>query len=300
MRLLIDHLSAEHKMIHNRIREIGKVFDQELPDEMAKLYAPLLANSSRGGVDIIKDIIYGPDERNLLDVYIKKGDPKIPMPILVFLHGGGFISGDKSFYKNIGYYFADNNIMTVIPSYRLAPEHKWPSGAEDAAAVLEWIRLNGAKFGGDVNRIFLMGHSAGAAHVATYLFLKEFHPEKGDNVSGAILMSGPFYDAKDISGPCMAYYGEDSLRYPAMSVINKIENSKVPVFIMYAEFDPPEFDYQAVILFNAIYNHYKITPFIKRIIGHNHISEVMQFNTGDNSVGPDILSFINSIDTLVK
>ena len=295
MNLITDNQSQQHEMIYKRIREIGKVFPEDLPNEMGRLYEKLLSNSPREGVENIKDVAYGPDERNILDVYIKKGPSKTPAPILVFFHGGGFISGDKNLCKNIGYYFARNNIITIIPSYRLAPKYKWPSGPEDIADVLIWINLNAGKFGGDIKRIFLMGQSAGATHVANYLYFNEFHAGTKEDVAGAILMSGAFYDAKEISGPCTAYYGEDKHRYPAFSIIDKIKNSKAPLFIMYAEFDPPEFDYQSILLFNAVYNQYKISPFIKRIINHNHISEVMQFNTGDNSIGPDIVSFIDSL-----
>jgi acetyl esterase len=259
------------------------------------MYTTLLAHSPRDGVEVVKDKAYGPDERNLLDVYIKKGPSNTPLPILVFFHGGGFISGDRSFCKNIGYYFAGNNIITLIPYYRLAPEHTWPSGPEDLANVIRWICLNAKALGGNTKQIFLMGHSAGATHVSNYLYFNEFHAGIKEEIAGAILMSGAFYDARNISGPCMAYYGEDRQRHPSFSIIDRIENSKVPLFITYAEYDPPEFDYQSILLFNAIYNHYRVSPFIKRIINHNHISEVMQFNTGDNSIGPDIVSFVNSI-----
>jgi len=297
MSFLKDNLSQQHKIIYKKIREIGKVFPETLPDEMGRLYAPLLAKSPRDGVETIKDASYGPDERNVLDVYKKKDAVKMPMPILVFIHGGGFISGDKSFCKNIGYYFARNDILTIIPSYRLAPKYKWPSGPEDVSDVVRWINVNAGALGGDIKRIFLMGQSAGATHVSNYLYFNEFRDGVKEDIAGAILMSGAFYDAKDISGPCTAYYGEDSQRYPSFSIIDKIGNSKVPLFITYAEYDPPEFDYQAILLFNAIYYHYGVSPFIKRIINHNHISEVMQFNTGDNSIGPDILSFIDSVSS---
>jgi len=295
MNILTDDQLFQQKMIYKRIKEIGKVFPENLPDEMARLYAPLLAKYPREGVEVLKDVAYGPDERNLLDIYIKKGNSNTPVPILVFIHGGGFISGDKSFCKNIGYYFAGNNIMTIIPSYRLAPKHKWPSGPEDVADVVRWINLNSGELGGDTKRIFLMGQSAGATHVSNYLYFNEFHAGIKEDAAGAILMSGAFYDAKDISGPYLAYYGKDSERHSSLSIINKIQNSTIPIFIMYAEFDPPEFDHQSILLFNAIYNHCGISPFIKRIINHNHISEVMHFNTGDNSAGPDIVSFVKSI-----
>lgn len=295
MSLLKDNLLQQHEMIYKKIREIGKVFPDSLPDDMGMLYAPLLAGSPRDGVETIRDEPYGPDERNLLDVYLKKGAWDTPVPILVFFHGGGFVSGDKRLFKNIGYYFARNNILTIIPSYRLAPQHKWPSGPEDVADVIRWIGSNAKALGGDTNRIFLMGHSAGATHVSNYLYFNEFHDGTKEDIAGAILMSGAFYDVKDISGPYTAYYGEDTRRHAFYSIIDRIQNSKVPVFITYAEYDPPEFDYQAILLFNTIYYHYGVSPFVKRIINHNHISEVMQFNTGDNSIGPDIISYIYSL-----
>jgi acetyl esterase len=286
-------MAPEIMKVFNRIREIGKVFDKDLPEEMGKLYAPLLTNPAGRAAKLVKDIAYGTDKRNILDVYSGNSLPGAPAPVLVFFHGGGFISGDKSFCRNIGHYFASNNILTVIPSYRLAPEFKWPCGAEDVAGVLKWVRLNAGDLGGDPERIFLMGHSAGASHVATYLYFDEFHVNSAKPVSGAILMSGAHYDAKNISCQCLAYYGDDESLHPGMSIINNIRNSEVPVFIMYAEFDPLEFDCQSILLFNAIFDHYGDSPFIKRICSHNHISEIMQFNTDDQSIGPDILSFIN-------
>lgn len=296
MSVLKDNLLQQHEMIYKKIREIGKVFPESLSDDMGMLYAPLLAGSPRDGVETIRDESYGPDERNLLDVYLKKGAWDTPVPILVFFHGGGFVSGDKGLFRNIGYYFARNNILTIIPSYRLAPQHKWPSGPEDVADVVRWVGSNAKALGGDTGRIFLMGHSAGATHVSNYLYFNEFHDGIKEDIAGAILMSGAFYDAKDISGSCTAYYGEDTRRHASFSIIDRIQNSKVPLFITYAEYDPPEFDYQSILLFNTIYYHYSESPFIKRIINHNHISEVMQFNTGDNSIGPDIISFVNSVE----
>ncbi len=295
MSTLNDYPPQQHKMIYEKIREMGKVFPDTLPDDMGRLYAGLLADSPREGVETLKDIAYGPDERNLLDVYLRKESSGKRMPALVFFHGGGFVSGDKSLFKNIGYYFARHGILTVIPSYRLAPLHRWPSGPEDVAGVVRWVRLNAEKLGGNASRVFLMGHSAGATHVSNYLYFNEFHKVEDRDIAGAILMSGAFYDGKDISGPCTSYYGEESCNYSSFSIIDRTGNSHAPLFIMYAEFDPPEFDHQAILLLNAVYSHYGESPFIKRIINHNHISEVMQFNTGDDSIGPDIISFINRL-----
>ena len=279
-----------------KIREIGR--ESVGPDfiqTMTRLYAPLAAESPREDVTVTKDLKYGPDKRHRLDIYEPENKSDNPMSILVFVHGGGFSRGDKSEYDNIGYYFARHQVLTIIISYRLAPQHKWPAGAEDIASVLKWISLHGEKYGGDTKQVFLMGHSAGAAHVSTYIFFEELQLKEKDGVAGAILMSGPTYDTDCLRKMDLVYYGEDTSKHPAMSVLNHVEGRKIPVFIMFAEFDPLEFDHHSIALFNALYERDKESPFIKRLLNHNHFSEVMQFNTGDNSIGPDILNFINPI-----
>jgi len=285
--------------IAEKIREIGR--DYKGPDVLPtinKLYAPLKAQSPRDKVKITKDEKYGPDERHRLDVYEPENQSATPVPILVFVHGGGFIKGDKSECDNIGYYFARHNILTIVISYRLAPQHKWPAGTEDVAGVLKWIAINGENFNGDTNRIFLMGHSAGTAHVSTYVFFEEFHLKEKDGVAGAILMSGPTYDTEQLNPMENSYFGEDESKYSSMSVLNQIDGRKIPVFIIFAEFDLPKFDYQSIALFNALYERDKESPCIKQILNHNHFSEVRQFNTGDDSIGPDILNFISTRTTI--
>jgi triacylglycerol lipase len=106
----------------------------------------------------------------------------------VFLHGGGFVRGDKSGAANVGIYFARHDILAITMNYRFAPEIQWPEGAQDIGGVLKWIHQNGEKYGGDINRIFLMGTSAGAPHLATYVFFENFQIEN-DGVPGSILFS---------------------------------------------------------------------------------------------------------------
>src|SRR3546814_8950681 len=116
--------------------------------------------------DLIADIAYGSEERHRLDVY---PHDKASAPVLLFLHGGGFVGGDKRgdplFYGNVGRYFAAHGYLTVLANYRLAPDATWPSGNEDIAAILSWIGGNAAAHGGDPERILIIGQSAGAAHV---------------------------------------------------------------------------------------------------------------------------------------
>src|SRR5690606_8419979 len=92
----------------------------------------------------------------------------------------------------------------VNVSYRLAPEHQWPSGIEDLSAVVAWARRNVAAHGGDPHRLFLWGHSAGAAHIGDYL-VDAVRGGRSPGVAGAILTSG-FYDLGDDVSIWHAYY----------------------------------------------------------------------------------------------
>ena len=97
-------------------------------------------------------------------------------------------AADKRSYVNIGTFFARHGIVGITANYRLAPEAKWPNGAEDVAGTIKWIKANAAGYGIDADRIFLMGSSAGAVHVSGYAFFEDNQLEN-DGVAGAILVS---------------------------------------------------------------------------------------------------------------
>jgi acetyl esterase len=283
-----------HSEIQNKIKELGKVLDPDLIDQTIRLYAPLLSKASRDGVQVTKDIPYGLHDRQKLDIYQPDQKGPTPLPMLIFVHGGGFVRGDKSENRNLGYYFARHGIVTLIPSYRLAPEHTWPSGANDVAEVIKLARQQGGQLNADMDHIFLMGHSAGAAHVASYLFCKDLRMKGQDGVVGGILLSCPVLDPENISKFEPIYYGTDASKYGQMSILHHLKGCNVPIFILVAEYDPPDFDAAAVKLVNALWEEKGVFPFFKKVCCHNHISEILQFNTDDPTIGPDILAFIRS------
>ena len=94
------------------------------------------------------------------------------------------------FYDNIMLWAVKNGFIGVNMTYRLAPQSPWPAGAEDIAAAVQWVSDNIGKRGGDPARIYLMGHSAGAVHVAGYVSHPEFYKVKDGGLAGAIMVSG--------------------------------------------------------------------------------------------------------------
>ena len=288
----LAQMSANPPNVAEKIRSMGNDLNPAIIQQTNQLYAPLLAQAPKEGVKVAKDEAYGPHARHRLDVYSPDARPAAPVSILLFLHGGGFVRGDKAEAANIGVYFARKGMVAIMMNYRYAPEIQWPQGAEDIARALQWIRQNGGKYGGDINRITLMGSSAGAAHVATYMFFEESQLKEPDGVTGAVLFSGPTYDTSKLGERDFVYYGKDPSKYPAMSAIKNVDGRKIPLFLVIAELDMPSIMYQNYALIDALYKRDQKLPFVSVLIGHNHISETTHFNTKDESIGPDILEFI--------
>ena len=104
----------------------------------------------------------GPLPAQKLDVFVPDATAADPRPVLVFFYGGGWHSGLPGEYHFVGRTFARLGYVVVIPGYRLTPEGKFPRMLEDSAAGVKWVHDHIADYGGDPNRVFVMGHSAGA------------------------------------------------------------------------------------------------------------------------------------------
>ncbi|GAB3464896.1 carboxylesterase family protein [Massilia terrae] len=286
--------------IERAIRAAGPVID---PSAAKALYAPLLAGMPRGG-EVVTDIAYGSDERHRLDVYRPVG-AREPAPVVVFLHGGGFIRGDKGDRAAVGHYFSRHGVLAVLPNYRLGPRHRWPAGAEDAASVLAWARAHVASYGGNPEHIVMAGESAGAAHVAAAILVKRFHPTEGLEIAGAFLASG-VYNAQlellarrqlGIATPDPrneAYFGPDFDAYPRMSTVELVDAAPFPLAITYAELDPVQMQAQAGELFARLVTCHGFQPRIAMIRNHNHLSQVYSINSGDESLSGPLLDFVRT------
>jgi acetyl esterase len=286
--------------IKSEILSMGRNFNDDIIRNVIKLYLPLHKRSGQGEVKTTKDLKYGPDDRHKLDIHEPITKVSDGMPTVVFFHGGAFVGGDKNVvgdlvFGNVATYFARNGMLGVNATYRLAPKHQWPQGALDVARVVEWLRRHVAMYSGDPNRIFLFGHSAGAAHVATYVLNEAFQPGSGVGVAGAVLMSGPYHpNANNPRNSDLAYYGPDTENYEERSPINHTGSLKVPLFIIVAELDPLEFEMESAQLLEALRKGDKDKVRFAVVGNHNHLSEVVHLNTGDDSIGPDIIDFIKT------
>lgn len=151
------------------------------------------------GLRVATDLRYGPEARQLLDLYT----PARPVnaPVVVFIHGGSWTGGNKDDYKFVGESFARAGYVTAIINYRLAPQFRYPLYVQDAALAVRWLRDHAARYGGDPNKLFVTGHSAGAFNALEVVMNERWLREAGvpiQSVRGVVGLAGPYdYDFRN-------------------------------------------------------------------------------------------------------
>ena len=282
--------------IAKKLVELGRVID---PQATGQLYAPLQPKEPYFGFRVERDLKYGPAERNLLDIFMPQNVTS-GRPVLIFVHGGAFVRGNKRlpnspFYDNVMLWAVKNGFIGVNMTYRLAPQFPWPAGAEDVATAVQWISKEIVERGGDPSRIYLMGHSAGAVHVASYVSHPEFYKVKNGGVRGAIMVSG-LYDltAYPLPEPEQTYFGKDASRYASQSSLPGLLKTDIPLMATSAELDPPVFVKQLDLLKEATCKRPSGCARTLMLPQHSHMSEVYSINTDDTRLTDQILEFVKT------
>lgn len=282
-----------------RLAAIGREVSIDNLVATRSLIIPMLEATPAPDIKVQRDLQYGPDERQRLDVFTPASGFDPTRPVLVFVHGGGFLAGDKHtegspFYSNIGQWAVRNGCNGVVITYRLAPKHRWPSGIEDLRLVVEFIQQHGTKHGLDADRLFMMGQSAGAAHVASYVANASLYAPQAHGLRGIILLSGIFkYEIMPPSPMEPAYLGEDRSVYPLRSTVQGLVQSNLPMLVTVAEFDPPQFERQTLELLSSIQEARGKLPPLVYAIGQNHLSVALYLGLPGDLVAPQLKAFID-------
>ncbi len=190
------------------------------------------------------DIAYsggeGPQHR--LDVYVPHAASPAPRPLIVFWHGGRWSYGDKSDYRFVGAALAELGYVAVLANYRHYPEVKMPGFMDDAARAAVWAAEHAGDYGADANRLYLMGHSAGAHLAALVTLDARYFAATGapvPTVAGVIGLSGPYdflplleADVQDMFGPPQNYPDSQPINYvradaPRMLLVHGLEDDTV-------------------------------------------------------------------------
>jgi acetyl esterase/lipase len=282
---------------------LGPVWASDIPRhvrEVIDAFDPILATAPKQGVATFLDIAYGDDPRQRLDVFA--AESAAHQPVVVFVHGGAFVDGHRNrsaeVYANVLYYFARHGIVGVNIEYRLAPAHPYPSGIEDVAAAIAWVRANIAHYGGDPAKIILVGHSAGAAHAAGFAYDHALNPPMHGSVAGLIVISGRVRADALPENPnakkVQAYFGFDTPRYEVLSPVNLVAAPCIPTLVAFAEYENPLIDVYCLELAYRVALATRRSPQVLRLDGHNHTSMIAHINTAEDRLGHAMRDFIGN------
>jgi acetyl esterase/lipase len=301
--------------------------------ETAQVYRPLHPNPPYKDVSITRDISFGPDPKNVLDVATAEKGGK-SRPVLIYVSGGagnkqqGGPNGDV-FYDNIMLWAVKNGMTGVNMQRR--PGQEWDDPAKDIGLVVQWVHQNIAKYKGNPERVFLWAQSAGNIPTSTYVAHSEFHGPNGVGLKGVVFMSPPAFDILPVTAPAVpggfgapcgqpngsasatpppgpargdgrggAGRGRGAAAQPdaatllARSNLPGLTSSKVPFFLSVAELDPPAIISFAETLKDQLCKAGHCPAYVV-FKDHSHISEVMSPDTADTSVTGPILKWMKSV-----
>ena len=194
-----------------------------------------------------RGVKYTDNEQNVLDVATSPQRSATPQPVLLFVAGENFTnegtSVDWEMRQKAICLSARNGMVCVSMSYRRAPAHHWPAGAQDVAAAISWVYENIDLFGGDRHEIVVIGYSVGAFHVATFLAHKELQASDSD-IAGAVLLSGIYSPQDNLQKDNLqkgerAYLGADTSLYKARSPFPGIFKVAQPILLAWSTLDSP-------------------------------------------------------------
>ncbi len=193
----------------------------------------------RWNVTAARDLAYAPGLRHDLDVYAPH-NPAPHHPVVVFIYGGGWDSGEKSQYRFVGAALASHGYLVVIPNYRIYPQAHYPDFLEDSAQAVRWAKDHAAGYGGDPNELFLLGHSAGAYNAAMLTldprWLQAVGLDPHRDVKGFIGLAGPYDFLPLKSDELKTIFGAAGQEPPSQP-INHVDGRAPPAFLAHDDGD---------------------------------------------------------------
>jgi arylformamidase len=215
---------------------------QEYADECIKLSRAVVPKTKHQ-----LDIAYGPDFFQKLDLFLPDGVTDPPVPVLLFFHGGAWKNGYKEWLGFMAPPLVNLPAIFISANYRLAPTVRFPAPLDDCCDALAWVWKNISSYGGDPNRLYVGGHSAGG-HLAALLTLRpELLRVRGlpaDCVKACFPLSGAFNLERKNAGPGFATMLDLLLDAhddgAAATPMNYAMGNRIPFYIAWGEKDLPD------------------------------------------------------------
>jgi acetyl esterase/lipase len=241
------------------------------------------------------------DEANTLNIFYKNDSIK-DKQVLIFIHGGSWSSGKKETYWWLGRNFARKGVVTVIINYRLAPNVQYEKMGDDCALAVKWVQAHIADYTASPEKIFVMGHSAGA-HLGELINAdpKYFNKAGIKNPIKGMILNDPFgLDMQEyLTTAEKDHFYFDFIRtftdQPAVwkvaSPWDYVNNIKNPHLLFYGSKTYGAIKLQTPRLYEKLKTN-GIPVEIKEIKGKSHVPMISQMIFGGNDLYQDIIGFI--------
>lgn len=241
------------------------------------------------------------DVKNTLNVYHKKGEVK-NQDVIVFIHGGSWSSGKKETYWWLGRNLAKKNIVAVMINYPLAPNATYKEMALASAKAIKWVQDSIATFGGNPNRIFVMGHSAGAhlgelinADPQYFKAVGIYNPIKGVILNDAFGLDMDEYLTKatqdDSYANFIRTFSAEQKEWQAGSPLSYVKNISNPHLIFYGSKTYPAIQIQSERI-DKLLKEQKTPSILQVIKGKSHVPMITQMIWGSNELYQSIINFL--------
>ncbi|UJR34967.1 hypothetical protein I4U23_027745 [Adineta vaga] len=271
---------------------------------LAKVFSWFLKRLYNNIIQEDCDLVYTnnkQNQQNTLDVYYPK--QSLESDVLVFIHGGAWRGGNKGTYRHIGHSFARKGLVTVIPNYNLSPNSIFNTVEECTAAIM-WVYQNIATYGGNPNRIFVMGHSAGG-HMIALLNSdpRYFRPYKVKNpIYGLILLDAfglDMYEYLSTPSPekysnsrLIQVFSSDPQNWKLASPMRYWKNIRNPQLILIGERTHLTIELQNQRLYEELMSSQQVPVEFHEIPGSDHMQMVASKYFSQSRQYDIILNFI--------
>ena len=249
------------------------------------------------GLSSYTDISYGAEPSQKFDIYVPK-NATAKLPLIIFVHGGAWIAGDKSDVSAIAKFLANQGFVVINMNYRLLPTFTYPAPLEDMQMVLQWAKQNSEQYKIDTAHIGMSGHSAGGHLVALYALTQN----KDYIINGSRLPKvyavAPMAGGYTLEGIEITWKRENTIiawlktadpQSLGLPVYQIDGNDNVTFLIVYGDQDTNSPQSQSTIFYDAL-NVEGIPAELKMYPGRNHLTLISGIPNNDQ-VAKDIVSF---------
>ncbi|NYZ61656.1 alpha/beta hydrolase [Luteimonas deserti] len=240
---------------------------------------------NRGSAQPAQSVVYDADRALALDIY-RPAAASGPAPVVVFFYGGAWRTGTRAQYRFVGSRLAEQGVLAIVADYRTWPDAAFPAFIGDAARAVRWTRDHAEGWGGDPQRLYLAGHSAGA-HIAALLGTDARHLAAVDmapgDLAGVIGLAGPYEFT--IGGRLVPVFGPRE-GWPGAMPLRFVDGDEPPFLLIHGDNDRTV-DVANSVRMDAALRDAGVQSRLRILPGASHFAPAAAFYSPDRA--PDVL-----------